>query len=101
MQADKTKEASIPELPEGNILIETVLEADVDKVYEIIYETDSFFETIAVKNYDEVDNFSMSAWQGNLVQNENEALSTRTMHYEFAKSWAFKKVGTYTILKVR
>ena len=67
LQADKTKETTIPELPEGNILIETVLEADVDKVYEMIYETDTFFETIAVKNYDEVENFSMSAWQGNLL----------------------------------
>ena len=66
MQVDKTKETSIPELPEGNILIETVLEADVDKIYEIIYETDTFFEAIAVKIYDEVENFSMSAWQGNL-----------------------------------
>ena len=68
LQTDKTKEASIPELPEGNILIETVLEADVDKVYEMIYETDSFFDTLAVKNYDEVENFSMSAWQGNLLR---------------------------------
>ena len=66
LQADKTQEAAIPELPEGIILIETVLEADVDTVYEIIHEKDSFFETIAVKNYDEVENFSMSAWQGNL-----------------------------------
>ena len=68
MQVDKTKETSIPELLEGNILIETILEADVDKVYEMIYETNSFFETIAVKNYDEVENFSMSSWhwQGNL-----------------------------------
>ena len=74
LQADKTKETSIPELPEGNILIETVLEADVDKVYEMIYETDSFFETIAVKNYDEVENFSMSAWQGNLSRGIDNCL---------------------------
>ena len=74
MQVDKTKETSIPELPEGNILIETILEADVDKVYEIIYETDTFFEAIAVKIYDEVENFSMSAWQGNLSRGIDNSL---------------------------
>ena len=73
MQADKNKETSIPELPEGNTLIETVLEADVDKVYEMIYETNSFFETIAVKNYDEVENFSIW-WQGNLSRGIDNSL---------------------------
>ena len=76
LQADKTKETTIPELPEGNILIETVLEADVDKVYEMIYETDTFFEMIAVKNYDEVENFSMSAWQGNLLRGFDNSHTT-------------------------
>ena len=54
-----------------------------------MYETDSFFETIAAKMYGEVNNFSVSPWS--TISNESEA-SFRTMHYEFPQAWAFSKV---------
>ena len=58
-----------------------------------MYETDSFFETIAAKMYGEVNNFSVSPWS--IISNESEA-SFRTMHYEFPQAWAFSKVRNYS-----
>ena len=58
-----------------------------------MYETDSFFETIAAKMYGEVNNFSVSPWS--IISNESEA-SFRTMHYEFPQAWAFSKVRNHS-----
>jgi len=91
---DKNRNAktSIPNLPEGKCLAEIIVDIDVDKVFKLMYETDSFFETIAAKMYGEVNNFSVSPWS--TISNESEA-SFRTMHYEFPQAWAFSKYTMY------
>ena len=52
----------------------------------LMYETDSFFETIAEKNYGEVNNFLVSPWS------DDFEASSRSMHYEFQQAFAFSKV---------
>ena len=61
-----------------------------------MYETDSFFETIAEKMYGEVNNFSVSPWSS--ISNESDA-SFRTMHYEFPQAWAFSKVRKFKVFR--
>ena len=57
-------------------------------LFRLMYETDSFFETIAEKNYGEVNNFSVSPWY-KVMEIEAES---RTMHYEYPQAFAFSKV---------
>ena len=59
--------------------------------FRLMYETDSFFETIAEKNYGEVNNFLVSPWS------DDFEASSRSMHYEFQQAFAFSKVCTYSI----
>ena len=54
--------------------------------FRLMYETDSFFETIAEKNYGEVNNFLVSPWS------DDFEASSRSMHYEFQQAFAFSKV---------